>query len=102
MTHPILEPLVVQVPDTALSRKLIEKESTHKEIIQQLTHEQQWLRDPESSCDKNRTGIWYLEQNGYKEWLADAEEEDFIRMVGVLQLILETCSALEEDLNENE
>ena len=100
MTHPILEPLVAQVPGSALSRKLIEEESIYKEIIQQLTNEQQWLRDPHSSEDNTRTGIWYLEQNGYAEWLKDAEEEDFIRMVGVLQLILETFSAVEEDLDE--
>ena len=102
MTHPILEPLVAQVPDTALSRRLIEDGRGFKEIISQLTNEQQWLRGPQSRDDKNRTGVWYLEHNGYAEWLKDAEGEDFVRMVGVLQLILETCSALVEDLAEDD
>ena len=102
MTHPILEPLVVQVPDNALSRKLIEDERSYNEIFKQLTNEHQWMRGPHSSDDNNRTGIWYLEQNGYAEWLKDAEEEDFVRMVGLLQLVQETFSALEEDLHEDD
>ena len=44
----------------------------------------------------------YLEKNGYAECLKDAEDEDFIRMVGVLQLTLDTFSSLEEDLDEND
>ena len=102
MIHPILEPLIIQVPDTALSRKLIEEERSYKEITQQLIHEQQWLHGLNSCNDTNRTGISHLEQNGYTEWLKDAEEEDFVRMVGVLQLILETFSALEESLDEDD
>ena len=102
MVHPILEPLIIQVPDTALSRKLIEEERSYKEITQQLIHEQQWLHSPNSCNDTNRTAISHLEQNGYTDWLKDAEEEDFVRMVGVLQLILETFSALEESLDEDD
>ena len=81
---------------------LIEEERSYKEITQQLIHEQQWLHGPNSCKDTNRTGISHLEQNGYTGWLKDAEEEDFVRMVGVLQLILETFSALEESLDEND
>ncbi|SVE00430.1 uncharacterized protein METZ01_LOCUS453284, partial [marine metagenome] len=51
MIHPILEPLIIQVPDTALSRKLIEEERSYKEITQQLIHEQQWLHGPNSCND---------------------------------------------------
>jgi len=101
MVHPILEPLIVQVPVTALSRKLIEEGRVYKDIVEQLTQEQQWLHNPHSIYDKNRKGTYLLEENGYAEWLKDAEEDDFIRMVGVLQLILETFSALQEDLDED-
>ena len=100
MTHPILEPLIVQLPDTAFSRKLIEENGNYRDITSQLTNERQWCRGPESKDDENRTGRWHLKHNGYTEWLKGAEGDDFVRMVGVLQLTLETISALEEDLDE--
>ena len=43
-----------------------------------------------------------LEDNGYMDWLKDAENEDFVRMVGLLQLVQETFSALQEELREDD
>ena len=43
-----------------------------------------------------------LEQNGYSDWIKDAEEVDFVRMVGVLQLLFDTCSALKEEQGEED
>ena len=99
MTHPILEPLISQLPHTAFSRKYIEENKDYKVITSQLISERKWCREPQSKDEDNCTGRLYLKQNGYAEWLKDAEDEDFVRMVGVLQLILETFSALEEDLD---
>ena len=64
MTHPILEPLISQLPETAFSRKYIEENRDYKDIASQLISERQWCRDPESKDDDNRTGRWYLEKNG--------------------------------------
>lgn len=102
MTHPILKPLVLQLPDTATSRELIEGDKDYDVISHQLANERKWCRDAHASDDENRTGSWYLEQSGYANWLKDAEEEDFVRMVGVLQLIFDTCLALAEDLAEDD
>lgn len=102
MTHPILEPLVLQLPDTAISRQLIEGDKDYDIISRQLANERKWCLGPDVINDENRTGIWYLEQSGYGNWLKDADEEDFVRMVGVLQLIFDTCSALAEDLAEDD
>jgi len=52
--------------------------------------------------NENKTGILYLEQNGYSEWIKNAEEVDFVRMVGVLQLLYDTCSALKEEQEEED
>ena len=95
--HPILEPLVVQLPDKATSRKLIESGDEYLDILDQLASEGQWCKSPEIVDNENKTGILYLEQNGYSEWIKNAEEVDFVRMVGVLQLLYDTCSALKED-----
>jgi len=102
MTHPILKPLVLQLPDTATSRELIEGGKDYDVISHQLANERKWCRGPHALDDENRTGSWYLEQSGYGNWLKDAEEEDFVRMVGVLQLIFDTCLALAEDLAEDD
>ena len=67
-----------------------------------MANERKWCRGPHALDDENRTGSWYLEQSGYGNWLKDAEEEDFVRMVGVLQLIFDTCLALAEDLAEDD
>jgi len=100
--HPILEPLIVQLPNNAISRKLIESSSEYKDILDQLASEQQWCKYPEIADNYNKTGIWYLQETGYQEWLKDAKENDFVRMVGVLQLLHDTCSALKEDQDEEE
>jgi len=63
--HPILEPLVVQLPDNAISRKLIESSSEYKDILDQLASEQQWCKYPETAdndiklvfCIYKRLGI---------------------------------------------
>ena len=102
MTHPILEPLVVQLPDNATSRKLIESGGDYVSISNQLVSESKWCGHPNRMGGESRTGIMNLQQNGYQEWLKDAEEEDFVRMVGVLQLLYDTCLALKEDLEEED
>ena len=102
MTHPILEPLVIQLPDKATSRKLIESGGDYVSISNQLISESKWCGQPNTVDGESRTGILNLQQNGYQEWLKDAEEEDFVRMVGVLQLLYETCLALKEDQEEED
>ena len=102
MTHPILEPLVIQLPDKANSRKLIESGGDYVSISNQLAIESKWCGHPNTMDGESRTGIMNLQQNGYQEWLTDAEEEDFVRMIGVLQLLYDTCLALKEDQEEED
>ena len=100
--HPILEPLVTQLPVNAISRKLIESGDEYLDILGQLASEGQWCKSTEIVDNENKTGILYLEQNGYSEWIKNAEEVDFVRMVGVLQLLYDTCSALKEEQEQEE
>ena len=102
MTHPILEPLVAQLPGKAASRKLIESGGDYVSISNQLARESKWCAHPDTMDDESRTGTSNLQHNGYQEWLKDAEEEDFVRMVGVLQLLYDTCLALKEDQEEED
>ncbi len=100
--HPILEPLVTQLPVNAISRKLIEAGDEYIEILNQLASEGQWCKGPEIVNYGNKTGILNLEQNGYSDWIKNAEDTDFVRMVGVLQLLYDTCLALKEDEEEED
>ena len=102
MTHPILEPIVVQLPINSLSRKFIEEGRDYIEIFDQLAKERKWCCGPHQVDDDDQTGVWHLKKNGYGGWLNDAEDEDFVRMVGVIHLIYDTCSALAEDLDEED
>ena len=52
--------------------------------------------DMESEFKDGLTGIHILKQNGYEEWLHDMEDDDRLRLCGVLQMI----SELSEELNE--
>ena len=61
--HPILEPLVTQLPVNAISRKLIESGDEYLDILGQLASEGQWCKSPETVDNDNKTGILYLEQN---------------------------------------
>jgi|TARA_B100000959_G_scaffold33264_1_gene31644 squalene cyclase len=100
MTHPLLDPLVSHLPATASSRLLIEQGSDYREISPQLNNELQWLCQPESIDADNQSGRWHLEQCGYAEWFKNTEEDDCVRMAGVLRLLLDTASALDEDEDE--
>jgi hypothetical protein len=102
LTHPILEPLVAQLPDNATSRKLIESGAGYVSISSQLARESKWCGHPNTLDGESRAGILNLQRNGYQEWLKNAEEEDFVRMVGVLQLLYDTCLALKEDQEEED
>ena len=102
MTHPILRPLINQLPTNATSRILIESSTDYMNILDQLVREKTWCANPNSLDDESKSGAFNLRLNGYKEWLQNAEEEDIIRMVGALQLLLETCSALQDDQDEED
>ena len=58
--HPILEPLVVQLPTNSNSRKLIESGSDYNVIQAQLVSEHQWCKFPETADSKHNTGILNL------------------------------------------
>lgn len=101
MSHPILLSVAVQLPESAASRKLIEGGGDLGEIIGQARKEHAWLRAPEAVDQENRPGKWRLEQAGYADWWKDAADNDRVRMVGVLQLILDTASGLEDEEDED-
>ena len=42
------------------------------------------------------TGLKNLKENGYEKWLKDMEEEDRIRMCGILQMIADLAQELIE------
>ena len=43
------------------------------------------------------TGLALLKKNGYENWLKDMEEEDRLRICGVLQMIVDLAQELDEE-----
>ena len=43
------------------------------------------------------TGVVLLKQNGYENYLQDMEEEDRLRMCGILQMLADLAQELDED-----
>ena len=55
--HPILEPLVTQLPANAISRKLIESGDEYLDILGQLASEGLWCKSPETVDNDNKLNI---------------------------------------------
>ena len=47
--------------------------------------------------EEGKMGKEILQQSGYDGWLKDAENEDKLRLIGVLKLIIDFCEELAEN-----
>ena len=55
------------------------------------------VADLDKERSNGKTGLAVLKENGYESWLKDMEEEDRLRMCGVLQMIADLAQELEDD-----
>ena len=94
--NPILIELAEQLPSNSKIYQMIMTSQNYAEIITQAKEDFFSFGNIESVSENGETGINILKQNGYEEWLHDMEEEDRLRICGVLQMIAE----LSEELNE--
>ncbi len=94
--NPILIELAEQLPSSSKIYKLIMTSKNYSVIISQAKEDFFCFGDMESEFKDGLTGIHILKQNGYEEWLDDMEDDDRLRICGVLQMI----SELSEELND--
>lgn len=94
--NPILIEMASQLPESSKIYQLIAAGEDYPAIIGQAQEDFFCLGDMEKEIKNGMTGINMLKKNGYENWLENMEEEDRLRMCGVLQMIAE----MSEELNE--
>ena len=95
--NPILIEMADQLPEDSKAYKLILTSVDYPRIVEQTREDFYCLADPEKTRESGMTGLESLKKNGYEEWLTDLEEEDRLRMCGILQMITDLAQELDEE-----
>ena len=97
--HPILFSLAKPLPEKAPSRVMIENGASLQDIAGQAKMEWACLAAHHQE-KKPAAGPGWLLENGYADWLKEADEEDQTRMLGWLDMIHEMARDLAEEEKE--
>ena len=95
--NPILIEMADQLPQASKSFQLITTSVDYSRIIDQAREDFYCFADLEKQRDSGVTGLGTLKKNGYENWLKDMEEEDRLRICGVLQMIVDLAQELDEE-----
>ena len=95
--NPILIEMADQLPQTSKSFQLITTSIEYPRIIDQAREDFYCFADLETKRESGMTGLATLKKNGYQNWLKDMEEEDRLRICGVLQMIVDLAQELDEE-----
>lgn len=96
-SNPILIEMSDQLPETSKTYKFIRGPETHGEIYIQAKEEFSCLSDLDAERGNGLTGRTLLAQSGYENLLEDMEEEDRLRLIGILSLIIELAEDLADE-----
>ena len=95
--NPILIEMADQLPESSKAYQLITTSVDYSKIIEQTREDFYCFADLEKERANGMTGRDSLMQNGYENWFKDMEEEDRLRMCGILQMIADLAQELDED-----
>tara|TARA_B100000686_G_scaffold287470_1_gene312948 strand:- start:1139 stop:1441 length:303 start_codon:yes stop_codon:yes gene_type:complete len=95
--NPILIEMADQLPPASKSFQLITTSVEYPRIIDQAREDFYCFADLETKRESGMTGLATLKENGYENWLKDMEEEDRLRICGVLQMIVDLAQELDEE-----
>jgi len=95
--NPILIEMADQLPEGSKAYQLIRTSVDYPLIIEQTKEDFYCFADLDKERKNGMTARSILKQNGYENWLKDMEEEDRLRMCGVLQMIADLAQELDED-----
>ena len=95
--NPILIEMADQLPPASKSFQLITTSVEYPRIIDQASEDFYCFADLETKRESGMTGLATLKKNGYEKWLKDMEEEDRLRICGVLQMIVDLAQELDEE-----
>lgn len=96
-THPILIEMSQQLPETSMTYKYIHGPESFVQTYNQAREEILCLSDLEADRDNGLSGRTQLSQYGYENLLKDMEDDDRLRLMGSLKLIIELAEELAEE-----
>jgi len=94
--NPILIEMADQLPESSKAFQLITTSIDYSMIIDQVKEDFYCFADLEKERKNGMTGLDILKQNGYEKFLRDLEEEDRLRICGVLQMIADLAKELDD------
>ncbi len=99
--NPILIEMSEELPDSIQTFKNIQEPKSYEEIVVQARKEILCLRNMERLIEDGQSGKSFLQENGYQYLLENSDEEEQqeerMRLLGTLQLIVELSEDLAED-----
>ena len=95
--NPILIEMASQLPETSKLHQLVMPSVDYSSIFDQAKEDFLGFADLEKEINNGMTGLALLKQNGYENYLQDMEEEDRLRMCGILQMLADLAQELDED-----
>ena len=94
--NPILIEMADQLPESSKAFQLIMTCIDYSMIIDQVKEDFYCFADLEKERENGMKGLDILKQNGYEKFLEDLEEEDRLRICGVLQMIADLAKELDD------
>ena len=95
--NPILIEMASQLPETSKLYQLVMTSVDYSLIFDQANEDFFGFADLDKEIKNGMTGLAMLTQNGYENYLRDMEEEDRLRMCGILQMLADLAQELDED-----
>jgi hypothetical protein len=95
--NPILIEMASELPETSKLYQLVMTTVDYSSIFDQAKVDFFGFADLEKEINNGITGLAVLKQNGYEYYLRDMEEEDRLRMCGILQMLADLAQELDED-----
>ena len=95
--NPILIEMASQLPKASKLYQYVMTSVDYTLIFDQAREDFLGFADLEKAIKNGMTGLAVLKQNGYENYLQDMEEEDRLRMCGILQMLADLAKELDED-----
>ena len=96
-SHPILEELATQLPESSQIFLNIQAGENYAEIASLAQNDMSCLENVKGTLKDGQSAKSVLHQNGYQKWLENSDEDDQLRVYGALSLIAELAKELAED-----
>ena len=94
--NPILIEMASELPEASNLYQLVMTSVDYSSIFDQAKEDFFGFADIEKEIKNGMTGLAVLTQNGYENYLRDMEEEDRLRMCGILQMLADLAQELDE------